>query len=339
MSIKSTRLWQKSRDLYYKFLLSRNYFNAKHMSKKNYESYLVKRYAEFMNRRPYTSGKTLSFKNPLTFSEKSQWIKLYDQDPRKPKYSDKYAVREHIKEVLGEDYLVPLVVVDGKEFYTNAREIDFDKLPNSFVLKCTHGSHMNIIVKDKTVLSKAKIRKYKKQLNKWLRTDYTFYVSLETQYLGIKPRIIIEKFLDEMIDARDYKFLCFKGKSPFFWINENAADLNGKEHTTTTFNRNCRVADFNMNMNHSKNISDYSLPNNINDMIDIAEKLSDDFLCVRIDLYNVNGKILFGEMTFNSAAGYDVPNPVEYDLELGKYVLIDSKKRDGNYTYRRNENN
>lgn len=339
MRIKNTKVWKKSRDLYYKFLLLRNYKKSKHMRKKKYESYLIKRYEDFMNRREYTKGKTLSFENPLTFSEKSQWIKLYDQDPRKPIYSDKYAVRKHIEEVLGPDYLVPLIVIDGNEYYMNAKEIDFDKLPNSFVIKCTHGSHMNIIVKDKTKLTKKDIKAIKIKLNKWLRIDYVFYVSLETQYTGIKPRIIIEKYLDEMEGVRDYKFLCFGGRSPFFWVNENASESNGKEHTTTTFMRNGLIADFNMNMNYAKNISNYSLPDNLNSMIKIAEELSEDFICVRVDLYNIKGRILFGEMTFNSAAGYDVPNPVEYDLELGKYMKIDRNKRIGNYTYRQYEKN
>ena len=338
MNFKNSQLWRKGRDWYYKILLRKNYERAKHMSKKNYEQYLIKRYADFMNRREYTRGKTLTFDNPTTFSEKSQWIKLYDQDPRKPVFSDKYAVRKHIEETLGLDYLVPLIIIDGKEFYTNAREINFSKLPNSFVLKCTHGSHMNIIVRDKTRLSKTDIVKIKKKLNRWLRIDYTFYVSLETQYSGIKPRIIIEKYLDEMVDARDYKFLCFNGESPFFWISENAAN-SAKNTTTTTFEKGGKIAPFNMNLNYNKNISNYSLPGNITEMISIAEKLSSDFIFVRIDLYNIKGKIFFGEMTFNSAAGYDVPCPAEYDAELGKYMKIDNDKRVNNYTYRRNENN
>lgn len=333
MSIKKTKIWIYFRGLKNNRLKKRNYSNAKKMKECEYEQYLNQRYAHFMNKRDYTKGKTLSFENPTTFSEKSQWIKLYDQDPRKNIYSDKYEVRKYIKEMLGEDYLTPLISIDGKDCFENAKMISFDKLPNSFVLKCTHGSHMNVIVKDKTLLSKKDIKNIKTKLNKWLKIDYCYFVSLETQYKEIKPRIIIEQFNSDIGVARDYKFMCFHGKCDYFWINENCVDE--KNETCTTFSSDLKVAPFNMNVGFRKNISDYSLPSNIKEMIKIAEKLSSDFSFVRVDLYNFNGKILFGEMTFNSAAGYDVPFPAKYDLFLGNLMLIDKSKRDNNYRYRK----
>lgn len=321
---------------YYKLLKKKEYFSVKRLSENKYEDYLIKRYLEFMNRNEYTKGKTLNLENPLTFSEKSQWLKLYDQDPRKNIYSDKYAVREHIKDVLGEEYLIPLIKIDGKDYFDKFEEIDFDKLPNSFVIKCNHGSHMNIIVKDKSVLTKKDLKSFEKKIKRWMNIDYSFYVSLETQYLGIKPRIIIEEYVDGI--NKDYKFMCFNGKCEYFWINENVVD--DKNATCTTFNRDLSIADFNMNVGWRKDILDKNLPKNINEMILIADKLSEDFCFVRVDLYEIKGKIYFGELTFNSAAGYDVPYPEKYDKVLGDLMKIDLSKRENNYQYRtKNENN
>lgn len=320
---------------YNNYLTKKHYSSAQNLKEKDYENYLVDRYAEFMNRREYTKGKTLNLENPITFSEKSQWIKLYDQDPRKNIYSDKYAVRQHIKDTIGREHLIPLINIDGKDCFDSFDEIDFDKLPNSFVIKCVHGSHMNIIVKDKTKLTKKDIKQLKKKIKHWQNIDYCFYVALETQYLGIKPRIIVEEYVDDI--NKDYKFMCFNGKCEYFWISENVVD--NKNVTYTTFNRDLSIADFNMNLGWRKNILDKNLPKNINEMILIADKLSEDFCFVRVDLYEIKGKIYFGELTFNSAAGFDVPYPAEYDVKLGNLMTIDLSKRENNFKYRKNENN
>ena len=325
MSIKDTKLWNFFRKKKNVFLKRKNYRTAKKMKESKYEDYLIKRYKQFMNKYDYTKGKILSFDNPLTFSEKSQWLKLYDQDPRKPLYSDKYNVRDHIKTVLGDEYLNPIISIDNKDFFTNPNELNFNKLPNSFVIKCNHGSHMNIVVKDKKLLSKKDIKRIKKQLHKWLNTDYTFVVGLETQYIGIKRGFYIEEYIKDF-DSRDYKFLCFNGKCKYFWINEDATSKDG---TTTVFDASTLAkAPFNLNLGFKKDISNMELPSNIKEMIRIAEILSEDFKFVRVDLYNIKGKILFGELTFNSAAGYDVPYPVEYDEYLGQFIKIDYKERE-----------
>lgn len=233
---------------------------------------------------------------------------------------------------------MPLIKINGKDCFESFKEIDFNLLPNRFVMKCTHGSHMNIIVKDKTKVTKRDFREFKRKINKWLKTDYTYCVSLETQYKGIKPRIIIEEFCEDLSSekTRDYKFMCFNGKCQYFWINEDCA--NEEEETCTTFNRDLSIAPFNMNVGMRDNISDYTLPSNIDKMIEIADTLASNFTFVRVDLYNMNGKIYFGEMTFNSAAGYDIPYPAEYDDVLGDLMKIDLSKREGNYKYRNHEN-
>ena len=333
MGYKDTKFWQLLRKLRNDYLFKKHYRNALRMDPSNYEEYLSKRYEEMMNRQEYSHGSKLNFDNPVTFTEKCQWIKLYDQDPRKPIYSDKYAVREHIKKTIGEEYLVPLISIDGKDHFYNANEIDFDKLPNKFALKCNHGSHMNILVEDKKSLTKKQIKKYKKQLNKWLKINYVFYVALETQYVGIKPCIIIEQYLEGTKDMRDFKFTYFNGKLAFFWISENVV-IN---RTTTTFTKDCKVAPYNFDLGRDKPADNKSIPEEYQMMKSLADKLCEDFTMVRVDLMLVGEKVYFSELTFNSAAGYDAPRPIEYNKIIGDQLVINQEKRKQITIYRKNE--
>ena len=334
MSLKDSLFWKKLRIIKNERIKKSHYRHALRMKQCEYEDYLISRYKEMMNRRPYCAGSELNFDNPVTFTEKCQWIKLYDQDPRKPIYSDKYAVREHIKNLIGEDYLVPLISIDGKDHFYNAKEIDFNKLPNRFVLKCNHGSHMNILVEDKSSLSKKLIRKYEKQLNKWLKTDYVFYVALETQYVGIKPCIIIEQYLDGADDMREFKFTYFNGELAFFWISERIVNVS---RTTTTFLNNLNPAPFNFDLGIDKPVDNPSIPIEYEKMKSLADELCDDFTMVRVDLMLVDEKIYFSELTFNSAAGFDAPRPIEYNKIIGDMLKLDLSKRDNNYTYRKKQ--
>lgn len=334
MGYKDTKFWQLLRKLRNDHLFKKHYRNALRMDPSNYEEYLSKRYEEMMNRQEYSRGSKLNFDNPVTFTEKCQWIKLYDQDPRKPIYSDKYAVREHIKKTIGEEFLVPLISIDGKDHFYNANEIDFNKLPNKFVLKCNHGSHMNILVEDKKSLSKKRIRKYKNQLNKWLKINYVFYVALETQYVGIKPCIIIEQYLEGAKDMREFKFTYFNGKLAFFWITE---DVVTSSHRTTTYLPDESVAPFNFDLGLAKTVKNPSIPAEYNEMKSLADKLCEDFTMVRVDLMLVGEKVYFSELTFNSAAGYDAPRPIEYNKIIGEQLVINQEKRNLITIYRKNE--
>ena len=337
MNIRKTKIWKFAQDKKSKYLMKKHYKKCLKMNEREYEDYLVLRYREMMNRKSYCAGSELHFDNPITFTEKCQWIKLYDQDPRKPIYSDKYAVREHIKNTIGEEYLVPLISIDGKDRFYDAKEIDFKKLPNRFVLKCNHGSHMNILVEDKSSLSKRQIRKYKKQLNKWLKTNYVFYVALETQYIGIKPCIIIEQYLEGTEDMREFKFTYFNGKLAFFWINERVVDV--KHSTTTSYLDNATIAPFNFDLGIDKPVDNPSIPAEYKKMRELADKLCDDFTMVRVDLMLINKKLYFSELTFNSAAGFDAPRPIEYNKIIGDMLRLDLTKRESNYRYRKDEKN
>lgn len=332
MSVKNTKIWKVARQLRDIHAFKKHYQKCRKMPKSSYEEYLVARYAEMMNRTPHAKGCTLNFENPVSFTEKCQWIKLYDQDPRKPIYSDKYSVRDHIKKTIGEKYLVPLISIDGKDHFENANEIDFSKLPNKFVLKCNHGSHMNIIVKDKQSLSSKQIRKYKKQLNKWLKIDYMYYVALETQYAGINPCITIEEFLEPYESIREFKFTFFNGTMAFYWISERIVQ---KNTTTTSFLPNNEIAPFNFDLGIDKPVDDPSIPKEIEEMVSLSKILSEDFTMVRVDWFLLNGKIYFSELTFNSASGFDVPRPLIYDKKIGEMMKIDLSLRDKNKAYRK----
>lgn len=337
MNIKNTRLWKFAKEAKNKRIKKKRYKDALKMLLNQYEDYLVERSYEMMQRKAYFASHAyrINFDNPSTFTEKRQWLKLYDQDPRKTIYTDKYEVRKHIKEVLGEDYLIPLISIDGKDCFDSVKEIDFDKLPNSFVIKCTHGSHMNIIVKDKSKLSKKDFKNYKKQLNEWLHTNYAYVVALELQYKDIQPRLIIEQFVDfEGSSLTDYKFFCFSGDVKFVGIFENRWS---DEYKETYLDNSFRPLKFRLDPYDSN--PSIEKPSRFDEMVKIAKKLCEGFLMVRVDLYEANGKVFFGELTFSSAAGYDFPNPYEYDRILGDYIQIDPNKRKGNYKYRKHENN
>lgn len=332
MKIKDTKFWLFAKKLKNRRLKRKHYRHALRMPESKYEDYLVNRYREMMNRRAYSAGSEMSFDRPSTFTEKCQWIKLYDQDTRKPIYSDKYAVRDHIKKMIGEEYLVPLISIDGKEQFYNANEIDFEKLPNKFVLKCNHGSHMNILVEDKASLSAKQIKRYKKQLNTWLKTNYVFCVALETQYIGIKPCIIIEKFISGAEDMREFKFTYFNGKLAFFWISERIVDV---FRTTTTFLEDKTIAPFNFDLATDKPVSNPSIPFEYDKMRRLADKLCENFTMVRVDFMLVDGRIYFSELTFNSAAGFDAPRPIEYNKKIGDMLKLNLSKREENYKYRK----
>lgn len=236
--------------------------------------------------------KSLNLKNPKTFNEKIQWLKLYDSTPLKTQLADKYLVRDWVKEKIGEEYLIPLLGV-----YDNFDEIDFDKLPNQFVIKCNHGCGYNIIVTDKSTLDK---NEAKEKITKWMNEDFAFKNGLELHYSNIQRKIIIEEYIENANgDLYDYKFWCFNGNVEYIqFLSER--NTNG-----------LKMAFYDKNWNKQNFVYSYPLdekniekPNNLETMIELAEKLSKDFQHVRVDFYRLNnGKIYFGEMTFTSCSG------------------------------------
>lgn len=283
------------------------------LSEAEYERYLTKWYHK-------KTGETLNLKNPVTYTEKQQWLKLYDQSPLKTKLADKYLVRQYISEKCGGgEILIPVISIDGKDCWTDAFEIDFEKLPERFVMKCNHGSGYNIIVKDKSVLTQKDILGIKKQLNVWLKENFAYVNGLELQYRDIKPLIYIEQYMAINDDLPDYKFMCFSGKVKYCWVDKGRYT----HHRRTVYNLDYLPMPFQLHT-YERLLQD-ERPDNFDEMIKIAEKLCENWKYVRVDLYNVEGKIYFGEMTFSSGAGTEMVFPKEYNEFIGEEIKLGVK--------------
>lgn len=259
------------------------------------------------------TGKILDLDHPRTFNEKIQWLKLYDSTPIKTRLADKYLVREWVAEKIGEKYLIPLLGV-----YDSFDQIDFDSLPDRFVIKCNHGCTYNIIVKNKNFFD---IDDAKQKINAWIQENFAFKNGCEMHYKNINP-IIIESFLENKDeDLYDYKFWCFEGKVKYIqFLSER--NTNG-----------LKMAFYDANWNKQKFVYSYPLdsktierPDNLDEMISLAEKLSKDFSHVRVDLYRLDdGTIYFGEMTFTSASGICRWNDKKIDRQLGDWIKLPEK--------------
>ena len=262
------------------------------------------------------TGYPLNLDDPKTFTEKQQWIKFYDQDPLKVTCSDKYAVREYISKKIGKEYLVPLIDVDGKDKFYDANEIDFDKLPNQFVLSCNHGSSMTIVVDDKNKLKKKDIKVIKKRLNKWLKIDVGYVNAFDFVYKGIKPCILITKYLSNGDnDLKDYKIFCFNGEPKYLWIDSGRFG----DHKRTVYDSKFNKMPFRYGVFPE---GENEKPVNLEKMFELAKVLCAEFKLVRVDFYEVDGKLYFGELTFNSGAGRDLIYPIEYNTIVGEQLSL-----------------
>lgn len=259
-------------------------------------------------------GHKLDWKNLRTYTEKMQYEKFYHVTNEKADLSDKYKVRAWVADRIGEKYLIPLYGVWDK-----FSDINFDNLPDSFVLKTNHGSGSVIVVKDKKKLNKfvAKLK-----FTDWLHTDYGYKNGFEKHYSLIKPNIIAEAFIDSgKTDLQDYKFLCFGGKPYYCWVDTGRFT----DHKRDVFDLNWELQSWNQ-ASYGHSDEPITKPDNFDEMVDIATKLCKGFEHVRVDLYNVNGRIYFGEMTFTNGGGLDRIIPEEYDLMLGNMWNLDTNK-------------
>lgn len=255
-----------------------------------------------------SGGEEFDLNNPKTYCQKQQWAKIYDTDSRKTVLADKVAVRAWVRDMVGEEYLIPCLGVYDYPF-----DIDYSKLPNQFVIKMNHSSHMNIIVKDKNQIN---ISNVKKKLIKWSKVNFAF-PTLELQYKNIIPRALIEKYIsDSNGELKEYKFFCFNGRVFCLYIME------GRNYGSEGLKMGIMDRNFKLMPYTRKGIPmihyQPEKPKNYNKMIEIAEVLSKDFSHVRVDLYNVDGKIYFGEMTFTSACGFGFYDQKEFDEMLGE---------------------
>lgn len=261
-------------------------------------------------------GRLCNFINPKTFNEKIQWSKLHRNMEFLSEYTDKIKVRDYVKNKIGEEYLVPVI----GEVYRSADEIDFENLPNRFVIKANHGCGYNLIVSDKCELN---LKEARKKLDAWLNHNIAFE-TFELQYKDISPMLYIEKNLcfGDIKDLPDYKFFCFNGKAFCSYIRTNY--VHGYSNGYLAFlDRDYNIMPY-YREGYMPITKQPDKPKNYDKMVEIAEKLSEGFSHVRVDLYNVDGKIYFGEMTFSTCGGFGKFVPNEFDRILGKQWELDS---------------
>lgn len=255
------------------------------------------------------TGRKLNLKNPKRYTEKLQLYKLNYRNPLMTKCSDKYLVREYIKNKELGEILNPLYGV-----YNSSDEINYDELPKSFAIKHTNGSGANIFIQDK---SKVEFEDIRDKVDSWMDRKNINY-GREWCYYNVEPRIVIERLLerDENNDIPDYKFFCFNGKVKYLYTMVDYVD-DHKNGRCSFFTPNFEKLPYRRSEYMEIN-RDIPKPPNFEKMIKVAEILSEDFPHVRVDLYNIKGKIIFGELTFYNASGYTIFTPDEFDFILGE---------------------
>ena len=265
------------------------------------------------------TGKDLQLENPVTFNEKLQWLKLHDHNPLYTRMADKYESKIYFAEKIGDKYIIPTIGV-----YDDFDDINFDQLPNKFVLKTTHDSGGVIICKDKKSFD---VNESRKKTTKWLKRNY-YYNTREWPYKNIKPRLIIEEYLDAMdsVGLVEYKIFCFNGKPGVVLVCKGNAHGNGR---TNDF--------FDIEFNHLPVKGTYpnskdsiNKPEEYNELLTLASKLSVGIPQVRVDFYVADGKIYIGETTFYHDAGCCLFDPPEWDMKFGKMIDLTGVKNKWN---------
>lgn len=262
----------------------------------------------------------LNLSDPKTFNEKLQWLKIHNRKPEYTMLADKYKVREYISKKIGEEFLIPLLGVRD-----NPNEIDFDSLPNKFVLKCNHNSGLGMcICKDKSNLN---IKKVKRNLRRGLKQDY-YITGREWPYKNIQRKIIAEKYMvndSNSNEFTDYKFFCFNGYVDCVMV---CLDRNSGDPKFYFFDKDWKLKRLNKRGKEAPKDFTIPKPECIDEMFDIASRLSEGFPFVRVDLYQSYGKIYFGEMTFYPDSGFDNNILKESDDYLGNLIDLSLVKND-----------
>lgn len=262
-------------------------------------------------------GKPLNLDNPRTFSEKIQWLKLYNRNPRYTMMTDKYAVKEYVAEKIGREYIIPTLGV-----WDTPEQIDFDSLPRQFVLKTTHGGGSNgvFICKDKSRIDRKKISK---QLKESLSKD--LYQSLKDwSYKNVKRRIIAEEYISDNIneDLHDYKFFCFNGEPKYCQV------IAGRDNIMTVdfYDKEWKHMPFHEPKIYPFSEQHQTRPDQYNQMWQLATILSQGMPFVRVDFYNLGNKIYFGELTFYPSSGIGGFEPEEWDYTFGDMITLPTNK-------------
>lgn len=261
----------------------------------------------------YVTGKPFNIENPVTFNEKIQWLKAYDSTTIKTRLADKYLVRNWIAEKIGEEYLVPLLGVWDK-----FEDIDFECLPNSFALKCNHGSGWNLIVLNKADID---IQEAKEKFDNWMSTNFAF-LGGEIHYRDIPPKIIAEQYLDMSGGIKDYKFYCFRG-TPVIVTVDLFSGMPG--HIRSVYDMDWNKVDLRITWPDGGRLLEKK-PYNFELMKSFASLLSEEFAFVRVDFFEVRGCLYMGEMTFTPMNGRGKFDPPIWDRKLGDMLMLPKKK-------------
>ena len=266
-----------------------------------------------------TFNKDLDLDNPKSFNEKLQWLKINNRRSIYQTMVDKYYVKEYVANIIGKEHIIKTVGI-----YEKFNDINFDKLPNSFVIKCTHDSNSTIVVRDKKNID---LKHIKKRINKALKSNH-YYLSREWPYKSLKPHIIIEEYMyNKNINEKliDYKFFCFNGNPTFIYVSEGL-----ENHSTAKidfFDINFKKASFRRSDFDSFDRS-INKPKSFKRMIEIAKTLSKDIPFVRVDLYEIKNKVYFSELTFFPGGGFIRFEPEEWDKKIGDMLDISMVKNE-----------
>lgn len=263
-------------------------------------------------------GERLDLDRPKIFSQKLQWLKIHDRQERYPQMVDKYAVREWMREKYGEEYLIPLLGT-----YNHPEEIEWENLPDQFVIKCTHGSGCNLVCKNKTSFDKSFACV---QIKAWMKKNW-FYFGREWPYKNVRPRIIIERFVSDGEDASeltDYKFYCFEGEPVYCQVIGGRQVKNDKAvYYIDFYDRNWTRMPFSgMKRNSPHAPEERKKPKSHEVMLRVARELAEGTHFVRIDFYEIDGQPKFGEFTLYPLSGFGEFEPEEWNQTLGDLIKL-----------------
>lgn len=256
----------------------------------------------------FNLGRRLNLEDPQAFTEKTQWYKLNYRNPQMTMLVDKYAVKSYVEEKIGKEHVIPLLV---KTKIKNFDDIDFDSLPNSFVIKCTHDSASVAIVKDK---SKMNIKETKEHIENCQKTSH-FWYGREWAYKNVDPHIIVEQYMEDegCTELKDYKFFCSHGVPKFVQVEYGRFGT----HIVNRYTLDWEYIPVSPGYVSTPMVN-MPRPKHFDEMLEIVKKLSADFPFVRVDLYDTGNQVYFGEFAFYNDAGFEIYDPEEYDLIFGK---------------------
>jgi len=259
----------------------------------------------------------LNLQNPKSFNEKIQWLKLHGNLQKYANLVDKYEVRKYVSSTIGKEYLIPLLGIWDK-----FEDIDFNKLPEQFVLKCNHDSGSVVICTDKATFN---LENARNKLNKCLKRNF-YYLHREPQYKNIKPRIICEKYMiDESgVELKDYRIFCFNGVPKIIFVDRNI--LNKSTNLRNIYDIKWNYIPVSVGYPTDSNVI-IEKPDNLQEMLDLAKILSKNIPHVRIDLYSIHNKIYFGELTFTHASGCQTFVPKEFGFEMGSWIELPKEEK------------